>query len=164
MNTFVDREKRTWNMTITVGDVARVRKRLGVDLAALANDKFQALGDLLSDPCRFVDVLYVILEPQAKDLGLSEDDFGCGFAGDSIMHAANSFVAEFADFQRNPKLRRQIHEMWAAAQRVEDRLLAESARLIASIDPEAQAAKIIADIAARQGVKAASLKLAECAE
>jgi hypothetical protein len=164
MASFQDRDKRTWEVVISVADVANVRKKLGIDLAALADNKLQQLAELLSDPCRLVDVLYVLCECQVKALGLTEEDFGRIFSGDIIAFATDAFVSAFADYQRNPKLRRQIREIWEYARKVEDRMLAQSAAMIASIDPEAEAQKIIAGIVAKHGVQAAALKLADCAE
>jgi hypothetical protein len=117
---FTDSQGRTWNVTINVSAIKRVRDILGVDLLDVAN------GDLLSrladDPCVLVDVLYVLCKPDADAKGITDEDFGRGMVGGALDEASSALMKELLDFfpsaQRAKalaKMLRKMEEQQAAA-------------------------------------------------
>lgn len=96
MKTFTDSQGRTWNVTVNVGAIKRVRDVLGVDLLDVAN------GDLLSrladDPCLLVDVLFVLSKPEADAKSVSDEDFGRGMIGGVLDEASAALMKELLDF------------------------------------------------------------------
>ena len=96
MKPFTDSQGRTWNVTVNVGAIKRVRDLLGVDLLDVAN------GDLLSrladDPCLLVDVLFALCKPEADAAKVTDEDFGRGMVGDALDSGAGVLMKELLDF------------------------------------------------------------------
>ena len=96
MPTFTDAGGRSWTVDVVVSAVKRVRAILGVDLLDVAN------GDLLSrladDPVLLVDVLYVLLKPEADGRGVTDEDFGRALAGDVLDEASAALMKGLLDF------------------------------------------------------------------
>ena len=120
MKPFTDSQGRTWNVTINVSAIKRVRDILGVDLLDVAN------GDLLSrladDPCVLVDVLYVLCKPEADAKGVTDEDFGRGMVGGALDEASSALMKELLDFfpsalraRALAKMVRKMGEQQAAA-------------------------------------------------
>ncbi|MBA3936833.1 MAG: hypothetical protein H0X38_05175 [Planctomycetes bacterium] len=101
MRSFTDTLGRTWTVTITVATVKRVRALCDVDLLAVAG------GDLLerlaTDPVLLADVLYAVVEDEAKQRQLSDVDFGRALVGDTIARATSALLETIVDFFPNPK-------------------------------------------------------------
>ncbi|HBJ34223.1 MAG TPA: hypothetical protein DDZ51_05545 [Planctomycetaceae bacterium] len=97
MSHFTDTENRRWNLSINVGTVKRVRELTNIDLLAIL-DRPQMLNDLAGDPVRFVDVLFVIIKPQADSLDVSDEQFGEALDGSAIESATDAFLEALVDF------------------------------------------------------------------
>jgi hypothetical protein len=143
MHSFKDNSERTWEVTIHVAAVKRIRALLGIDLYRLVDDGFQSLAALVSDPVRLADVLYCLCKEQADQLGVSDEDFGRGLAGDAITEAADAFVEELIDFFPDARARAGLRKAIDAGRKVRDRVLSHAENLLASIDPQVEADKWI---------------------
>jgi hypothetical protein len=96
MKAFTDAEKRTWELTVNVNTIKRVRDLLGVDLLDVANgDLFSRLSD---DACLLVDVIFVLVKPAADALKVSDEDFGRALVGDVLGAASAALVQDLLDF------------------------------------------------------------------
>ena len=143
MYAFKDTAGRSWSLTITVGDVRRVRKATDVNLSALAADGLKPLAALLSDPCKLVDVLFVLVAEQAGKLGVTDEQFGQSLAGDTLEAAADAFVAALLAFF--PRRQREaLADVITKAKAVQQALAEQGAVELAAIDPAKEAAKIVA--------------------
>ena len=104
MHNFKDSTGREWRLVINVNEVKRVRAALGIDLAnVISIGKDGAVVDgfidrLANDPCLLVDILWVLVEAQAKEAGISDVEFGSSLAGESIETATRAFLDELVDF------------------------------------------------------------------
>ena len=104
MHVFKDSKGRSWEVVLDVRQVRRVRAALGIDLAnviALSKDGAVDVGvvdRIANDPCLLADVLWVLVEGQAKEDGVTDEAFGASLAGDSIEEAARAFLDELVDF------------------------------------------------------------------
>jgi hypothetical protein len=126
-----------WLLHINVASIRRVRAATGVDLAALPAS---GLGEFLSDVVKFVDVLWVLVEPQAKERGVSDEDFGASLSGDSLVRAAEAFVEELIDFFPAPR-RGPLREMVKKGRQLDDVMARMAGEEMARFDPEAEAEK-----------------------
>jgi hypothetical protein len=94
--TFRDAEGRAWLLALTVGDLKRLRKDLGVDLLDAAR------GDLLSrladDPVLLADVLAVLLAPDLAAKDLAPDVFKAALRGPVFDDAGACLVRALLDF------------------------------------------------------------------
>jgi hypothetical protein len=96
MQTFTDSAGRTWNVTVNVGAIKRVRDLLGVDLLDVANGDL--LARLADDPCLLVDVLFALCKPDADAKGVDDEDFGRGMVGGALDEASAALMKELLDF------------------------------------------------------------------
>lgn len=110
MQSFTDTANRRWDLTLSIATVKRVRNLTGVDILAML-DRPQLLSDLAADPVAFVDVLYVIVKPQADTAGVTDESFGESLDGTSIESATDAFLEALVDFfpgARRATLRRVL--------------------------------------------------------
>ena len=104
MRSFTDNQKRTWQIALNVYEMKRVRAILGVDLVnviALGKDgkvQVDLIDRIANDPCLLVDILWVLVEAEAKEQGVSDVDFGSSLAGAAIEEATKAFLDELVDF------------------------------------------------------------------
>ncbi len=125
MRQFKDSKGRSWDIAINVASIKRVRGLMGLDLAGLFGDEFKPLAELLGDPCKFVDVLWVLVEPQAKAIAVSDEQFGESLGGESLMNAADAFCEELADFFPKPRamsLRQMLNKAKETGEILEEKL------------------------------------------
>ena len=104
MKTFRDNAGREWAIEVTVAAVKRVRSLIQVDLLEAADGKL--LEKLASDPVLLCDVVFCLVQPEAKAKGISDEDFGRGLAGEAIERATSAFLEELVDFF--PPARRRL--------------------------------------------------------
>lgn len=98
MASFRDRNGKEWALSITVASIKRVRDRLGVNLGMILSDNMKPLADLVSDPVKLVDVIYVLCQPECERCGVTDEQFGESLAGDSFEDAVTAFQTALADF------------------------------------------------------------------
>lgn len=110
-NEFKDTEGRTWRLSIVVGDLKRCRESVGVELGKLVGDKLTGLMELVEDPEKFVGVLWVLIEKQAKEKSVTPEMFGESLGGDALEAAVDAFVGALADF--SPSASRKLLREWA---------------------------------------------------
>lgn len=144
MKTFQDNAGRIWTIAVNVAAIKRARALIGVDVYKLIDDRMTGLGELLSDPVTFVDLLYVLCKDEADKLGVSDEDFGRGMAGDALDAATSAFVSELIDFFPNPRLRAGLRKVIEKGRQVNDGLVEMLEARIDRIDPRTEAAKLFA--------------------
>ncbi len=100
MRTFRDSKGRTWELSLTIGSAKRVRDKLGINLLEPEGGDPPLLTRLATDVILFCDVLYVMVQPEAERLQVSDIDFGEALGGDALAEATNAFYEEMIDFFR----------------------------------------------------------------
>ena len=96
MKTFTDNAGRSWNISVTVDAVKRVRSLLDVDLMQAAAGKL--IQELADNPVLLCDVIYCIVKPQADAKEITDEDFGKAMAGDAIDQAISAFLEDLVNF------------------------------------------------------------------
>jgi hypothetical protein len=129
-------------VTINVANVKRVKNKLGLDLYGLIDRGAKPLGDLLGDPCMFVDVLFVLCEEQAGKARVSDEEFGRAMAGDALELAGEAFVDALIDFFPNARVRDNLRKLTAAARKLTDLSLAKVEKKLSDLDLETLAEKL----------------------
>ena len=156
MATFTDKVGRVWTVEISVDTVKRVRTVLDIDLLSIADRESDVLEKLLDDPVMLCNVLFVVVEPQAKEAGVSDEDFGRSLFGDVLDDATKAFLMGLADFF--PRRRREL--LKAALSKVDevvDRLsdLAEKRLTSGELDRELE--KVVESALAKFGSSSTTL-------
>jgi len=104
MKTFKDNEGRSWNVSVNVAAMKRVKTLLNLNLMdAVESDLIQRLA---TDPMLLCDVIYAICKPDADKRNVSDEEFGQSMAGDVIEHATVALLEELVDFF--PDAKRQV--------------------------------------------------------
>lgn len=103
MASFKDTEGREWLVTLNTAQVKRVKQRLGINLAdPQESDVLHKLADAIT----LVDVLYVLVEKQAKERSVSDESFGEALGGDTLESASTAILEALCDFF--PRARRMM--------------------------------------------------------
>ena len=104
MKVFKDSNGQDWQIALNVLQMKRVRAALGVNLVnviTLDKDgavKVDLIDRIANDPCLLVDILWVLVEGQAKAIGITDEQFGTALVGDAIERATAAFLDELVDF------------------------------------------------------------------
>lgn len=93
MQKFKDNTGREWAIELNGWAMKRIHERLGI---ACRNP--QAVFESVDDLPLFCDILYVLCEAQAKERGVSDEDFGKSLGGDAIDEAVEAFISEAIPF------------------------------------------------------------------
>ena len=113
MKTFLDKDKREWQIVVDVGQIKLVRDLVKVDLYGLFTDEAKRL---FSDPPLLVDTLFVLCRAQAEARKMSDEDFGRALSdGDVLEASADALVDAVMDFF--PSSRREILRVTVAKSR-----------------------------------------------
>lgn len=156
MHVFATNSGQQWEVCIDVAAVKRVRALLSLDLYGLVDNGATGLNELLSDPVRFVDTIYVLCRVQADRLGVSDEAFGQSLGGDSLAAAADAFLEELIDFFPDSKARANLRRLMVKGREVADRVAAAAERTIAEFDPETVARTLIASSGNAPGISAST--------
>lgn len=90
MKSFKDNQGQQWNLALTLGKVRTLREKLGLDLLN-PQHYLQILGSL-TDRLAFV---FLLVEPQANDIGIDVDEFEERLYGDGFAtEAGTAFLLE----------------------------------------------------------------------
>ena len=133
MKTFTDAASRTWTVNVNVATVKRVKELLEIDLTKLIDDKAKPLAELISDPIKLVDVVYVLCKTQADAEKVSDEDFGRAMWGDSIYAAADAFLGAWIDFHPANK-REALANIITKSRQLDDRMAQAALENINRID------------------------------
>ncbi len=99
MSSFKDTEGRIWTLRLTVASIRRIKDIAGVDVGDFSVFREDGpFADLANDSCKFVEILYAALKPEAERLGVSLDDFMGAFVADTVATASEAFLEALADF------------------------------------------------------------------
>lgn len=142
MHTFRDSRGRTWEVIINVWKVKRVRGVVSLDLLSLVDDRFEGLNNLLADPVKLIDMLYVLCEVQAKELGVTDEDFGAAFAGDTLWDAGQAFLSELVDFFPDARARDALKRVIEKTRAVHGQLLNLAMENLGEADDREEAEKL----------------------
>jgi len=107
MKIFKDIKGESWELTINVAAIKKVRDLLNADLL----DVQGTLPRLLADPIFLVDVLYCLCKSQADAKNISDEQFGEGMAGDCLGAAKNTLVEELKSFFPTPEERQAVDRL-----------------------------------------------------
>ena len=93
---FTDSTGHEWHVEITLADVKRVSKTLGINLATDAlegNESGESpfLMTLATDIIALVDMLYVLIKPQCDELGLDDEQFAQRLTPESLPDLYGAF-------------------------------------------------------------------------
>jgi hypothetical protein len=98
MQKFTDDQNREWQLAVYVGNAERVKAETGCDILQLNLADPKAPSNVMDDPYLFAKAIWVLIESQAKERNIDEDNFLLNFTGDSVERAAFALQRAVADF------------------------------------------------------------------
>ena len=121
MKTFTDNADRSWDVSINVAAVKRVRDLVGVDLLEIVEGTL--IEKLIRDPILLCDIIYAVCKPQAdeREPPVTDEEFGRAMAGDAIEHATTALLEDLVSFCPSPRDRKNLGRVLDATNRVMDR-------------------------------------------
>ena len=127
MKQFKDMNGRTWEVSMNVAALKRVRDLLDIDLMQLPivdeNDpEASLLHRLGTDPVVLVDVLFVMVKPQADATGVTDDQFAEALGGDALADGSEALIAECISFYR-PAVRETLMKLREKTQAMDAALI-----------------------------------------
>lgn len=123
MRFFRDEMGHEWGLHIDIGTIARIRKDYAIDLSKVLASR-EAIEELAGDVVKLVDVLWGLVEPQAKTAGINAESFAGRLLGDSIEEAANALIEAIIDFF--PSRRRELlRQIWSKGKELSEAKLSE---------------------------------------
>ncbi|MFW5679523.1 MAG: hypothetical protein ACOCYE_02075 [Pseudomonadota bacterium] len=153
-HTFTDAADRMWTIPMTVGSIRRVENALGYNLANAAEPAEEGESPLLTrlaiDPALLVDVVYVLVQPQAEKQGVDDLQFGEAIDGDAYGRLSEAFWGALTDFflgvGRSDTVRaieRQTQILKDATQKAGDRIDRLEIDVDAALDASARGASAL---------------------
>lgn len=115
MRLFTDSRGTQWRIDITLGTLEDIQSEMGINLI----DEPDSIPE---DPRKIAGLLWITCMDQAKELGISPQDFGKRLGGKVIKDAYDSWMKEYSDFfgHLSPARGRAIAALWDQAQEVEE--------------------------------------------
>lgn len=138
MRTFKDNQGRSWTVDVSVSTVKRVKSLLDVDLLSIASGKL--IDQLVADPILIVDVLYVVIKPEADKLGITDENFGSSMGGDCIEQATTALLEALIGFFPSAQDRANLKRVLDAINKAMDKARTLATERLANIDQIAEAA------------------------
>lgn len=136
MKAFKDQSGKVWTLQINVSSVKRCRAHAEVDLPGLFDDECKGLQALTSDPIKFIELIYVLIQEEAKERNISQDDFESSMSGDAIECCMDAFLAELIEFFPEPRKRDALKKILKASRDLQDKIMDQAENRINSINIE----------------------------
>lgn len=142
MHAFTDTAGRTWEVSLNVLLLKKVKEQTGRLLTGLADDDFALLVELHEDCALLVDVLWCLCEKQAPQHGVVDDDesqatekFAEGLGGDALANAAAALVGAVTDFLPNQAQRATLKKLMEKVNQLGAKVGAVMLEKLDQIDP-----------------------------
>ncbi len=139
MKVFKDNQNNSWELSINVAAIKRLRDLMNADLL----DIQATMPRLLADPIFLVDVLYCLCKSQAEAKNISDEQFGEAMAGDHIGAAKNALIEELKSFFPSPEERQAVDRAMKKGHEMVDLLRKKSLLKMDMLDMDAEIDKIL---------------------
>ena len=96
MKEFSDSRGQVWRLDLNIATLRKVHKHTGFHLAKLLEPS--ELFKLQSDDLLLADILWFLVDDQAKERSVSREQFESGLRGQPIMDAVDALLYEYTDF------------------------------------------------------------------
>ena len=155
MTSFRDTAGRTWQISLTIDALKRVKSLLQIDLTEPLQGEPPLMTRLAIDVLLLCDVLFALIKPQADAAGVSDEVFGASLGGEANLAAQEALTQEWLDFFQN--LRRT--HLVTAIQKQRDlvrAIVAAGEQRLAQIQPEQAVAELFGGSSTAPPVSSAS--------
>lgn len=88
---FKDTKGREWSIKITFGTLEDIHEEVGTDI--LSDPTSVSL-----EPRKWVEMIWLAIQDNARDLGVSPEDFGKSLDGQTLRSGMDAFMEDLSDF------------------------------------------------------------------
>ncbi len=119
---FTDTREREWRLELNYALAKRLRDITGLDFVNYHDG--QALLAIHESDEKLVQVLWLLCQERAIELGVDEEDFGRGLGGEALEAAITALEEALVNFSRPAKrqaieaIREKAHELVTAQQKL----------------------------------------------
>ena len=110
MKEFSDSRGQVWRLDLNIATLRKVHKHTGFHLAKLLEPS--ELFKLQSDDLLLADILWFLVDDQAKERSVSREQFESGLRGQPIMDAVDALLYEYTDFLSDARRGKILQTMW----------------------------------------------------
>lgn len=142
MAAFTDTRGRAWLVEINVALERKVRSLTGVNLYELTADGFKPLEQLLADPSKIVDVIFVLCQKQAQEAQMTDEQFAEGLGGETLDAMQDAFLEALANFTQDQNKRKALRKIIDMTKKA----TAQGSKFLDGIDTEQEVNKLIASL------------------
>lgn len=118
MAEFTDANDRKWEVFIDIPTVKKLREH-DLDVLNFFSGNMEVFEEVVGDPMKLVDTLWVVCRKQIGERGMDEEDFARGLYGDVLMSAAEALVEGICDFFPDPKRRASLKAVFRKTKEAE---------------------------------------------
>lgn len=140
--TFTDKAGNVWDCGITVGALRRVLAQTGIDLTRLFDDdNAEPVQKLLAQPMTIADVVFAVIELQAKSKNIDAPAFGELLEGDSLADATEALLEALSVFfsARQSEMGKAFAKVVANYRKASATVWARASEMVDAVDPTAAA-------------------------
>lgn len=119
MKTFKDAVGRGWSIDINCWTIKLLRNAEIVNLSCPPGEAMARLGDLLADPVKTVEALWVLVQDAAAKPGITAEQFDAAMWGDAMESACRALTHELVEFQPGAEVRAALRALIAAGEQVQ---------------------------------------------
>lgn len=112
MTRFKDSKGREWSLSLSVGMVEKVKEDADFDMDELLQKPEAVALVLMRSPKVLAQVLWVMIEDQAKSLGVEPRDFGFSLDRESLDRGADALMEEWILFYPRSSAGKAIAGRW----------------------------------------------------
>lgn len=111
MAVFKDPDGNSWTIEVNYSKHKRFKREVGFNIFKIVEKDDDSLASLLGDLERLFACVWICIEKQCDERGVTEDEFGELLRGDSLEEACNAFLDACIDFFPNPNQRKAIRSL-----------------------------------------------------
>lgn len=127
MGKYIDAKAREWDIKLTIGACKRIKQEFDFDIFK-SDGESNAFLTLSGNYYLLIDVLWILCESQAKERGVSVEDFVEAFTGDAIDSCLEGVAIAYSDFIPNKTRRQTFQTLWAKIRDIEAKQLDKAIR------------------------------------
>ena len=138
MSTYTDNNKKSWSIEIDIKTLKDIRKKVKDETGKPVDLLSCLTGDLsfklINDPVLLADILWTIVESQAKTAAVVQEQFIAAHRGDVLACAADALMEGIADFFPKPTAEK-LRMIYQQAKTIREKALKT---MVESLDKAAQ--------------------------
>lgn len=133
MAKFTDANGKTWDVFIDIPTIKKLRENQ-LDVLNMFSGKMEVFEQIIGDPVKLVDTMWLVCERQIAERGMDEDSFARSLFGDALLSAADALVEGVCDFFPDPKRRATLRAVLRKSREAEGMMMDRAMAQIEAMD------------------------------